>query len=107
MIYRLGRLRAWACARLYGYFWLPCPICRRSFSGHESRGQLMTSKDGGLMLCGSIECMAVAAKRNQAKQEHFEVNSWQAFQRENYSRAQDQLYSGYRLQEQDMLYGEE
>ena len=24
-------------ARLLGYFWLPCPVCRREFGGHEWR----------------------------------------------------------------------
>jgi len=24
-------------ARLHGYFWLPCPLCDRSFGGHEWR----------------------------------------------------------------------
>lgn len=29
---RLHRLYAW----LFGYFWLPCPICGRMFGGHET-----------------------------------------------------------------------
>ncbi len=29
----MHRLRAWA----GGYFWLPCPLCRRPFGGHEWR----------------------------------------------------------------------
>lgn len=24
-------------ARMFGYFWSPCPICRRPFGGHEWR----------------------------------------------------------------------
>jgi hypothetical protein len=27
----VNRIYAW----LFGYFWLPCPICRRYFGGHE------------------------------------------------------------------------
>lgn len=30
---RLHQLYAWA----LGYFWLPCPLCRRPFGGHEWR----------------------------------------------------------------------
>jgi hypothetical protein len=26
-------------ARLFGYFWLPCPVCGRWFGGHEVRGE--------------------------------------------------------------------
>jgi hypothetical protein len=24
-------------ANIFGYFWLPCPLCRREFSGHAWR----------------------------------------------------------------------
>lgn len=27
----LNRLFAW----VFGYFWLPCPICKKMFGGHE------------------------------------------------------------------------
>jgi hypothetical protein len=30
----LNRLYAF----IFGYFWLPCPICRECFGGHERRG---------------------------------------------------------------------
>ena len=23
-------------ARLFGYFWIPCPVCKRYFGGHEA-----------------------------------------------------------------------
>lgn len=25
-------------ALIFGYFWLPCPVCRRYFGGHEKGG---------------------------------------------------------------------
>jgi hypothetical protein len=27
----------WLYARVWGYFWLPCPLCGRHFGGHEWR----------------------------------------------------------------------
>ena len=45
---RFRRL-AWQYARLLGYFWLPCPVCRQEFSGHEWRkvnGHVSTIPDG-------------------------------------------------------------
>ena len=44
----IERLRAF----FGGYFWLPCPICRRNFGGHEKGlGRLMTSGCGGSATC--------------------------------------------------------
>jgi len=40
---------AWRYARLLGYFWLPCQVCRREFGGHEWRkvnGHVSTIPDG-------------------------------------------------------------
>ena len=55
--------------RLYayftGYFWLPCPICDRSFGGHERNlGQLMDTVNRGRVVCS--ECKAEASKLNKA-----------------------------------------
>ena len=35
-------------ANLFGYFWLPCPICGRMFGGHEKHGDpsLLLEVDG-------------------------------------------------------------
>ena len=30
-----GRSIAKAYARMFGYFWLPCPLCGQEFGGHE------------------------------------------------------------------------
>lgn len=35
-------------ARAFGYFWIPCPICKRDFGGHEAAETLL--REGGRML---------------------------------------------------------
>ncbi len=40
---RTHQFYAW----LFGYFWLPCPICRRYFGGHEKGG-------GSVMIAGVL-----------------------------------------------------
>lgn len=38
--YRELRIPRWVhreYARLFGYFWIPCPLCREPFGGHEWR----------------------------------------------------------------------
>ncbi len=40
----LRRLPRWMnriYARVFGYFWIPCPICKRHFGGHESAKTLL------------------------------------------------------------------
>lgn len=60
----MNRLYAW----LFGYFWLPCPICRRMFGGHEvKRGyivSLMSSRSEGQVVCP--RCKVEAIRRNLA-----------------------------------------
>jgi len=37
-------------ANVFGYFWLPCPICKVPFGGHEwrsPRAMLITERTGG------------------------------------------------------------
>lgn len=44
-----SRVRQEIYARSHGYFWLPCPICRKEFGGHEeSGGQLWYPNSGPL-----------------------------------------------------------
>jgi hypothetical protein len=54
-----------AYAYVFGYFWLPCPICRRMFGGHEiAEGEiLMDSWNGGSSVC--VECGDEARKRSE------------------------------------------
>jgi hypothetical protein len=48
----LHRLWAWAA----GYFWLPCPVCKQEFGGHEwPQGFLRTGENEGLIVCPRCE----------------------------------------------------
>lgn len=48
MIRFLHRCYAW----VFGYFWLPCPVCGKYFGGHEAPIGAGIIKDGkGLMVC--------------------------------------------------------
>lgn len=51
-------------AFLFGYFWLPCPICGEDFGGHEwTHGEaLMTSWNTGTGVCPN--CVEACKKRN-------------------------------------------
>ena len=42
-----------AYAAVFGYFWLPCPFCRRAFGGHEVRSEatVVTFGDVSRTLC--------------------------------------------------------
>jgi hypothetical protein len=33
------------------YFWLPCPLCKRNFGGHEWKADLFTSPGQGMGVC--------------------------------------------------------
>lgn len=59
---RLRRLnRLYAC--LWGYFWLPCPICRQMFGGHEvGHDSLMDGPGHGWGVCWV--CSPEALARN-------------------------------------------
>lgn len=42
-------------AMWFGYFWLPCPLCKRMFGGHETtgalNGTLWTGYESGKAVC--------------------------------------------------------
>lgn len=46
-------------AFIHGYYWLPCPICRENYGGHESAHDIYTGEDavypnapsGGIGVC--------------------------------------------------------
>ena len=45
-------------AFLTGYFWVPCPSCRRWFAGFERGGPgIMTSSSSGLITCSLSDCV--------------------------------------------------
>ncbi len=54
-------------AFLTGYFWLPCPICRRRFSGREAQAgdcpSLYIGLGRGVTVCP--ECVEAADQINQ------------------------------------------
>ena len=53
------QLYAW----FFGYFWLPCPICKEYFGGHELGATLMTTWYEGSGVC--IDCVKKAEKINK------------------------------------------
>jgi len=56
----LHRIYAW----LFGYFWLPCPICGGPFGGHEKGlGCLVLNWNSGKTVCP--RCAAEAERRNR------------------------------------------
>lgn len=53
-------------AKLFNYFWLPCPICGRTFGGHESKQNniLWFDKGKGKGFCNDPECWKIATQKN-------------------------------------------
>lgn len=49
-------------ARLFGYFWLPCPICGNNFGGHEWSETLYSNYSSGFGTCP--ECVTECKRRN-------------------------------------------
>ena len=47
-----------------GYFWLPCPMCGKMFSGHEKGGDLWLDSMNGKMTCADPECMKKVEEHN-------------------------------------------
>jgi hypothetical protein len=56
------RLYNWFYAHTHGYFWLPCPICKKGFGGHELHGSLMHTTYSGGTTC--IRCKRKAIEMN-------------------------------------------
>ena len=61
----LNKLYAW----LFGYFWLPCPVCGRDFGGHEAGFDALVAEDGksAQIVCGDPQCSHDAAVLNTAR----------------------------------------
>lgn len=55
--------RLWA--MLWGYFWLPCPLCGRMFGGHETARNGWTSR--GTMVCKKCEQAVIEQNRKDFK----------------------------------------
>lgn len=56
--------RVWA--RLFGYFWLPCPVCKEPFAGFEwGRYSMMTGDQAGTGVCARPSCQEVAKKSTE------------------------------------------
>jgi len=54
------RFYAW----VFGYFWLPCPLCGRYFGGHEKgTGDLMDCWNSGRTVCP--DCAKEAERHNK------------------------------------------
>ena len=61
----LHRLYAW----LFGYFWLPCPVCGKMYGGHEivNGWTAALMKDGhAYCVCPNPQCSYEAAVLNAA-----------------------------------------
>ncbi|MES2950271.1 MAG: hypothetical protein V4858_17140 [Pseudomonadota bacterium] len=61
----LNRIYAW----LFGFFWLPCPVCGREFGGHEAGYGALISVDGqrANIVCDDPECSHDAAVMNMSR----------------------------------------
>ncbi|KKN52553.1 hypothetical protein LCGC14_0611050 [marine sediment metagenome] len=53
-------------AHLLGYFWLPCPICKRKFGGHEITGASVQYSTG-LCKCICPACGEEAVQKDKER----------------------------------------
>ena len=57
-------------AKVFGYFWLPCPICGEYFGGHEVKRETprvaVSSRVFVFVVCPKPECASEAISRNLA-----------------------------------------
>ena len=62
---KLDRMLAQIHAQMFGYFWLPCPICGECFSGAEWEGGAAIPKDDRVStgVCPKSSCMQEAKRR--------------------------------------------
>lgn len=57
-------------ANLFGYFWLPCPVCGEHFGGHEVSafsGAVIVEKEDGphaYCVCSKNSCQEEAKRRS-------------------------------------------
>jgi C4-type Zn-finger protein len=61
-------------AHLFGYFWLPCPVCGKEFGGHEHVWTVPLILDDGRASCVcSVECGHKAQKLNEASGKYWPI----------------------------------
>ena len=54
-------------AKTFGYFWLPCPVCKGHFGGHETGYEAALADDGrAYVVCQKPSCNAEARRQMQA-----------------------------------------
>lgn len=70
MIHRLRRLYNLAYAALFGYFWLPCPICKEKFGGHEWKVSWIKDQSGLMRLGVCENCSKEVYRRNEEAWQH-------------------------------------
>jgi hypothetical protein len=63
-------------AKVFGYFWLPCPVCGEYFGGHEVTRETPSVQVGSraLLVCPKRECANEAISHNLA--EWYKVPYW-------------------------------
>jgi hypothetical protein len=59
---KLDRFINWLYALVGSYFWLPCPICRENFGGHETGRWGITNWTEGKCVCNKPACQAEAER---------------------------------------------
>ena len=62
-------------AKMFGYFWIPCPLCGDMFGGHErhAKKSLRVSNNSGKVVCQYCEIVVVLENYRRAFQFDFEV----------------------------------
>ena len=59
-------------AFIFGYFWLPCPVCGKKFGGHEHVWTTpLISDDGRAYSVCSHKCGAKAQEMNDENNHHW------------------------------------
>lgn len=63
-------------AFVFGYFWLPCPICGNYFGGHECGGTLMQNFHSGKAVCRN--CTKEADRHNDGifRNNHMDIRAY-------------------------------
>jgi len=54
-------------AKVFGYFWMPCPNCGRMYGGHEDGGGLYKSvwSDYAVPTCADPKCKEEVHEKNK------------------------------------------
>lgn len=61
-------------AYFYGYFWLPCELCGKTYGGHELHGSLYVANGRGHSVCFDCrECARVLTAKNHKLESEREI----------------------------------